>query len=186
MEAQPISITAWLEARPAVPDQAEALADLVLRNVDHLRQYLPAVAALNSVEKARSHLAGVADRAARAEVLEWYLFAEGVLCGGVRLNKIEVENRKTSIGYLIDAAYQGRGIVTLALRAFLRYCFEALGMNRVELTAATENVRSIRLAERVGFIREGRLREAEWLDGAFVDHFVYGLLRSEFLSAATG
>jgi ribosomal-protein-serine acetyltransferase len=185
MEARPIRITAWLEAHPAIPANAEALADLVRRNADHLRRYLPAVAALISVEQARAHLAQVAGRAARAEVLEWYLFADGVLCGAVRLNKIEVENRKMSIAYLLDAAYQGRGIATLAVRAFLGYSFRELGMNRVELTCATDNVRSVRVAERVGFVREGLLRQAEWLGGSFVDHYVYGLLRSEFLSTAT-
>jgi ribosomal-protein-serine acetyltransferase len=171
-----------LEARPAVPAHAEAFGDLVRRNVDHLRRYLPAVAALRSVEQARVYLAGAADRAARAEAVDWYLFAEGTLCGAVRLNRIEVENRKTSIAYLLDAAHQGRGIVTLAVRAFLGYCFGELGMNRVELMVATENERSIRVAERAGFVREGRLRQAERLDGAFVDLYVYGLLREEFLA----
>lgn len=186
MEARPISITAFLEARPAIPAFAEGLADLIRRNVDRLRRFLPAVATIDSVEKARSHLALVADRAARAEILEWYLFADGVLCGSVRLNRIELGNRKTSIGYLLDAAYQGRGIATLAVRAFLGYWFRELGMNRVELTCATNNVASMRVAERAGFVREGWLRQAEWLGASFVDHYVYGLLRSEYLSKVAG
>jgi len=185
MKARLIRITSWLEARLAVPAHAEAFADLVRRNADHLRLYLPAVAAIDSVERARSHLAQVAEREARAEVLDWQLFADGVLCGALRMNKIEVENRKTSIAYLLDAAFQGRGIATLAVRALLGYCFDELGLNRVELTVATDNARSIRLAERLGFVREGRLRQAEWLGGAFVDHYVYGLLRSEFVPPAT-
>jgi ribosomal-protein-serine acetyltransferase len=185
MEARPIEITPWLEARPAVPAAAEAFADLVVRNADHLRRYLPAVAEMSSLEQVRSHLALAGERAARGEVLEWHLFADGVLCGALRLNKIEPENRKTGIAYLLDAAHQGRGIASLAVRGLLRYCFSELGMNRVELTVATDNVRSIGLAERVGFRREGLLRQAEWLDGAFADHYVYGLLASEFLPAAT-
>jgi len=182
MEARIISVTPWLEARPAALEHAEALADLVRRNADHFRRYLPAVAAMSSVEQTRSHLGQVAGRAARDEVLEWYLFADGVLCGAMRLNKIELENRKTSISYLLDAGHQGRGIGTLAVRALLRHCFVDLGMNRVELTCATDNVHSIRLAERVGFAREGLLRQAEWLGGCFVDHYVYGLLRSAYVS----
>jgi ribosomal-protein-serine acetyltransferase len=141
-----------------VPADAEPLADLVRRNADHLRRYLPAVAALDVVEKARLHLDGAADRAARAVVLDWHLFTDGVLCGAIRMNKIELENRKTSIAYFLDADYQGRGIATLTIRALLDYCFAELGMNRIELTVATENIPSIRVAERVGFVREGRLR----------------------------
>ena len=186
MDTPVVSITSSLVARPAVPADAEALADFVQRNREHLRRYLPAVAALASLEEARSHLAGVADRAGRGEVLEWYLFADGVLCGAARLNKIEMVNRKVSISYLLGADSQGRGFATLTVRALLRYCFEELGMNRVELTCATDNLRSVRVAERAGFVREGVLRQAEWLDGSFVDHYVYGLLHSEFRPAATG
>jgi ribosomal-protein-serine acetyltransferase len=184
MEIRAISIASWLEARPAVPADAGAWAEFVRRNADHLRRYLPAVAAMTTVEQTQAHLARVAGRAARGEVLEWYLFADEILCGAVRLNKIEAENRKTSIAYLVGADHQGRGIAALAVRAFLGHCFGELGMNRVELTCATENVRSARVAERVGFIREGRLRQAEWLDASFVDHYVYGLLREDYLAAA--
>jgi ribosomal-protein-serine acetyltransferase len=186
MEARTIRITASLVAHPAAPANAEALAEFVRRNVDHLRRYLPAVAALNTAEVARAHLAQAAGRAARDEVLEWYLFSDGALCGAVRLNKIEVGNRKVSIAYLLGADYQGRGFASLSVHAFLRFCFGELGMNRVELTCATSNWRSARVAERAGFVREGVLRQAECLDGVFVDHYVYGLLRSEYRPATTG
>jgi ribosomal-protein-serine acetyltransferase len=182
MEPRAVRVNEWLEARPAAPEHAEALADLVQRNTDHLRKHLPAVVEINTTEKAQAHIAGAAGRAERDEVLEWYLFADGVMCGAVRLNKIELANRKVSIAYLLDEAHQGRGIATLALEAFLAYCFGDLGMNRVELTAATDNLRSVRLVERVGFVREGLLRQAEWLGGAFVDHYVYGMLCAEFLT----
>jgi ribosomal-protein-serine acetyltransferase len=182
MEARLISVSASLAARPADPAHAEALADFVRRNSDHLRVYLPAVAAIDSVDKARLHLSEAAERAARNEVLEWYLFADGALCGAVRLNKIEIVNRKVSIAYLLGADYQGRGFATLSVRAFLRYCFDDLGMNRVELTCATDNLPSVGVAERAGFVREGVLRQAEWLDGKAADHYVYGILRSDFLS----
>ena len=185
MELKLIKITDGLAAHPAVPAHTEALTDLIRRNADHLRQYLPAVAALDSVEEVRAHLALVADRAARSEVLDWHLFAGGLLCGSIRLNRIEPKNRKTSIAYFIDANYHGRGIVTCAVRAILGYCFGELGMNRVELTCATDNVRSIRVAERAGFVREGRLRQAEWLGESFVDHYVYAILLSDYLPTAS-
>ncbi len=180
MQAQPIRIAPTLDARPAGPEYAEALADLVRRNVEHLRSFVPAVTALDSFEKAREHLDGVAGRAERDEILEWYLFADDVMCGAVRLNKIEVANRKASVSYLLDAAHQGRGIATRAVQALVEHCFTVLNLNRLELTCATTNLPSARLAERVGFVREGLLRQAECLNGAFVDHFVYGLIRSEF------
>ena len=184
MEARALDITPWLQARPAAASDAQPLADLIRRDADHLRRYLPAlVAALGSAEDARAHCLRVADQAARDELLEWYLFASGVLCGGVRLKNIETQNRKVSVGYFLAADHQGRGIATRSVRAVLRYCFGELNMNRVELTCATDNGPSVRLAERLGFMREGLLRQAEWLGEGFVDHYVFGLLQAEFVAA---
>ena len=53
-------------------------------------------------------------------------------------------------------------------------------MNRVELRCVPANLPSVRMAERLGFTREGVLRQAELLDGVFMDHAVYGLLRADF------
>ena len=183
MEARALDITPWLQARPAAASDAQALADLIRRDADHLRPYLPAlVAALGSAEDARTHFRRVAEQAAREELLEWYVFAGGVLCGAVRLKNIETANRKVSVAYFLAADHQGRGIATRSVRAVLVSCFGELGMNRAELTCATGNGPSVRLAERLGFTREGLLRQAEWLGESFVDHYVYGLLRAEFLA----
>ena len=183
MEVRVLDITPWLQARPATASDAQPLADLIQRDADHLRRYLPAmVAALGSAAEARAHFLHVAEQAARDELLEWYLFASGVLCGAVRLKNIETQSRKLSVAYFLAADHQGRGIATRSVRAVLGYCFGELNMNRVELTCATGNGLSVRLAERLGFTREGLLRQAEWLEEGFVDHYVFSMLRAEFLA----
>jgi len=179
MEPQELIIAPGLRALPADVSQAEPLAALVRRNIEHLRRYLPAVAALSTVDVARSHLIDVASQATRGELLEWYVFAEGVLCGGLRLNHFEPENQKASVAYFLGEEHQGRGIATAAARAAITFGFETLGLHRVELRCVTSNHASIRVAERLGFVREGELRDAERLDGRFVNHYVYGLLRTE-------
>lgn len=59
-------------------------------------------------------------------------------------------------------------------------------LNRIELHCAATNAPSMAVASRLGFTREGVLRQDEWLHGAFVDQVVYGLLRAEFLTANAG
>ena len=67
----------------------------------------------------------------------------------------------------------------MSVRAVIAYCFKQMDLNRIELRCASENMPSQRMAKRLGFTWEGMLRQAELLDGEFVDHFVYSLLRQE-------
>jgi ribosomal-protein-serine acetyltransferase len=156
------------------------LAELVRQDNDYLNAWLPKVATLNSVKAAAAHLAASTVRAAAGEVFEWHLFIGDTLCGSVRLKDIDYGDRKAGIGYFVGSRFAGMGIVTGAVRAVLAWCFGPLGLNRVELRCAAGNERSARVAERLGFVREGLLRQDECLHGAFVDHHVYGLLKAEF------
>lgn len=169
---------------PAALSDAPALAAMVAANAAHLQSYMPRLCALASEAAAREHLQHVAECAARGDMLEWQLFDGAKLCGAVRLHQIESVNRKASIAYYLDAGHQGRGIAAAAVRALLRHAFGELHLNRIELRCASGNAASRGLAERLGFSREGLLKQAEFLNGAFADHEVYALLRSEFSAAA--
>lgn len=149
----------------------------------HLGGFMPKVVRLNTLESAQSYLHSVVESNGEGELLEWHIFDGVILCGAIRLNHIEPENRKVSIGYYIGARFQGRGLATSSIRAVLRFVFEKLEFNRVQLKCASTNVASQRVAERLGFSWEGLLRQAELIDGQYVDHYVYGLLRSEFNAA---
>jgi RimJ/RimL family protein N-acetyltransferase len=63
-----------------------------------------------------------------------------------------------AIGYFVDKEHEGQGFVTEAVRAALRFIFEHLRAHRVRLETNEMNVRSRRVAERCGFVQEGRLR----------------------------
>jgi ribosomal-protein-serine acetyltransferase len=98
----------------------------------------------------------------------------------VGLHRIDWANRRTSIGYWIAEAHEGKGLVTRACGGLLEYVFGELGLHHVEIACAPRNIRSCAIAERLGFQREGVLREREWLYDHFVDHVVYGMLASEW------
>jgi ribosomal-protein-serine acetyltransferase len=165
---------------PVASEHAVMLAALADRNIDHLGAYLPMVASLSSPAAARAHLEGAVARADQGETLEWHLFSGGALCGAIRVKNIDADDRKAEIGYFIGSEFAGQGIVSAAVRRVLAYCFECLQLNRMELRCASTNERSIRVAERLGFTREGLLRQGECLNGVFVDQIVYGLLHGEF------
>lgn len=104
------------------------------------------------------------------------------LLGTIGFHDFQPTDRAASIGYWLDERMTGQGIMTRAVRQLVQYGFETLELHRIELRAATENDKSWRIAERVGFQREGCLRECALVNGIYLSHYVYGLLRSEYFS----
>jgi RimJ/RimL family protein N-acetyltransferase len=85
------------------------------------------------------------------------------------------------IGYFVDQDHEGQGYVTEAVTATLRFIFEHLKAHRVRLACDDTNVRSYRVAERCGMVREGHIRENKRSpDGTFSGTLYFGLLKSEF------
>lgn len=79
-----------------------------------------------------------------------------------------------------DPEYVGRGYGRDALETFLDWAFRMMGFRRLKLQTLATNERALRLYEACGFQREGLLREDEYVDGAYRDIVVMGLLRSEW------
>lgn len=179
---QPLPLTSipGVSIIPVAIENATALATLVRENIEHLQVYLPAVVDVCSVEAARDYLCHAVERASREEVFEWHLFVQDSLCGSVRIKDIDKNDRKAKIGYFIDHRFAGRGIVSSAVSSVLAFCFGPLNLNRIELRCAVGNLPSKRVAEKLGFVHEGTLRQEECLNGVFVDQHLYGLLHSDF------
>lgn len=90
-----------------------------------------------------------------------------------------MDNRSTRIGYWLDEAHQGRGIVTAAVRLLADHALTVWQLNRVEIHAATENRRSRAIPDRLGFREEGTLRHAQLVDGRYLDSVVYSTLAAD-------
>lgn len=69
--------------------------------------------------------------------------------------------------------------MTRACEALVNFSLRDLGLHRVEIRCAEENVKSRAIPERLGFVKEGFLREVEWLHDHYVDHVVYSKLSGE-------
>jgi RimJ/RimL family protein N-acetyltransferase len=88
------------------------------------------------------------------------------------------------VGYFADVAHEGLGYVTEAVQGALWFIFDHLKARRARLECDDTNVRSYRVAERCGMIREGHLREnKQHADGSISGTLLYGLLQSEFAVA---
>ena len=89
-------------------------------------------------------------------------------------------HRRAELGYGLAQSSWGQGIGSEAVRAVLQYGFEVLKLNRIYADTIADNFRSVRMLERLGFVREGARREHSLEeDGRFHDSALYGLLRSD-------
>ena len=105
------------------------------------------------------------------------------ICTLFDLNK---ECRSAEIGYGLISAAWGNGYMHEALLALLDYGFSVLGLNRVQADIDPRNKESAKSLERIGFKKEGHLRENSIVNGALTDSALYGLLRSEWRGATRG
>ena len=84
------------------------------------------------------------------------------------------------MGYLLHPDYWGQGIVTEAARALINLAFKELGLHKIELTCFGYNLQSQRVAEKLGFTLEARIRDRKDAKGNRCEGLIYGLLRSEW------
>lgn len=111
---------------------------------------------------------------------------EGRPIGMITYNRVNSVNHSTDIDIIIgDPAYRDRGYGTDAIRAFLGFLFDSVGLHRVWLGTFEHNVRAQRAYEKCGFVREGVMRQSDWLDGRWVDSVIYGILEHEFREGST-
>ena len=101
--------------------------------------------------------------------------------GSVSLFNWDRYHRRVSLGYDLARDCWGRGYAHEAIREVLKFAFEAMAINRAEIWTAAENLRSVRLAERLGFTRDGTLRRRILEDdGQFHDCAIFGLLLADW------
>ncbi len=161
-------------------DQAGELSRLVDRNREHLREWLPWVDDSRSTQDSRAFLRKVRKMYRDSRTVTAGIWHRERLSGMVGLNEIDWLDRSTKFGYWLDAGLQGNGIMTRACEALVVHVFTDLELNRIEIEAAVENVRSRAIPERLGFHLDGVRREAQFLNGRYVDLAVYGMTASEW------
>jgi ribosomal-protein-serine acetyltransferase len=161
------------------PHAAELFA-LVDANRGYLRQWLPWLDQNTEVEHTRSFIRSGLERFAARDGFTCGLRHRGALAGVVGLHRVDWASRRTSLGYWLAEAHQGKGLMTRASATLLDHVFGEMGLNRVELHCAVANRRSCAIAERLGFTREGILRSHEWLYDHFVDLASYAMLAADW------
>lgn len=105
---------------------------------------------------------------------------DGRLVGMVNYHARQAWNHRLAVGWILIPSAQGHGLITEAMVPLLRHCFGALDTHRIEAEIEPENKRSEKLAERLGFRREGLLRDRVRVGDAYRSVNMWSLLRPEW------
>lgn len=162
-----------LEERHAAP-----LFALVEQN----RERHPEIPQLYSLEDARIYIKRDLALFAENKGLGIGIWYQGNLVGAVRYHEVDWTNRSTELGYWLGATFEGKGLVSRACQVMIDHAFNELDLNRVVISCAPENHKSRAIAEKLGFMQEGLLRQSNWLKDRFSNQVVYGMLASEWRS----
>lgn len=159
---------------------SEELLELINSNRSYLREWLGWVDGIKEVSDTKSFIKDTKEQFASNNGFQVGIWSKKKLIGVIGFLEIDWKDKKTEIGYWIDHDSQGDGIITKSCEALIDYAFNRLKLNKVEIHCAENNIKSQAIPKRLGFTKEGIIREAEFLYDRFVNHKIYGLLSREW------
>ena len=181
---------AWGDAMPRLTAARIVLRPLESRDVAALFEVFsdPQVTRywssppLRDMSAAGGLLQDIRDHFERKTLFQWGVArqVDDVVIGTCTLCRLEAEHGRAEVGFALGRRHWGRGMMTEALGALVRFAFEQLGLHRLEADTDPRNTPSVRCLERQGFRLEGHLRQRYRLGGELQDALVFGLLRHEW------
>lgn len=143
---------------------------------------------MTDVEQAHQLIREIIDEFASGELHEWVLELRDQpgLIGTCALAHLDAANRRGEIGFALRREAWGKGYVAEILPVLVEHAFGSLGLHRLEADVDPRNAASIRALERLGFQREGLLRERWQATGEVQDSLLMGLLAPEWRARPAG
>ena len=159
---------------------AVALFDAVDKNRQHLSRFLPWVDNMQSVKDFENYINHCELQYLQNSDVSFVIVFNGKVVGRIGLHHIQDHNKSAAIGYWLSKAFEGQGIIVRSCKAIIQHGFDELGLHRIEIKAAVANTKSQAIPEKLHFIKEGILRQAEFVNNEFLDLALYSLLKDEW------
>lgn len=170
-----------LYLRLARTQDAEALFQIIDTQRPYLREWLPFIDMSTSTSVTELYLQSMTAVGNSRDLLFVMVYREEA-AGLIGFKEIDSYNKKLEIGYWLSEKLQGKGIVRRSCETLIRYAFEKMEMNRIQIKVGVGNSKSSRIPQKLKFSLEGIQREAEYLNGRFHDLEMYSLLKHEWYS----
>ena len=167
--------------RPYRPDDIAALFEAARASIPELSEWMPWCHPNYSIEETKSFILSRAEAWAKDAEYGFGVFGpeDGRFLGGVGLNFINRVHHMANLGYWVRSSETGRGVAAKAARLVAQFGLRQLGLQRIEILAATGNLASQRVAEKTGALKEGVLRNRLVLRGQPTDAVLYSLIADD-------
>ena len=178
----PVRQTERLQLRAFTLDDLQDL--FLLRTNDEVLRYLDRPK--QTFEKTAEILKSIIADAENNLNITWAITLknDSKLIGSIGYWHTTREHHRAEIGYMLFPEYWNTGIVTEALHAVLKYGFDEMRLHSVEGNVNPNNLASIKVLEKCGFVREAYFKENYYHDGHYVDTAIYSLLQSGYQHSA--
>ena len=175
-----IKINENLSLRLREESDAQAFFDLVDKNRDEFRKWLPWVDSTLSSEDSKKFILECKQEFEDKKSADFGVWYDGQWIGSMGFHTIKLDKGWAEIGYWLSEDFQGRGIMTESVKAIIDYGFNTLNLHRIQIRCDSDNLKSKLIPERIGFKLEGVTREDHKKGEEFSDGLIYGLLSSEW------
>ncbi len=169
-----------INLREFIDGDAEQIYATIAVNRDHLTEFMLWMKPDYSIVDAREFVAQSIVDARQKLKLNFGIFRGDSFIGTIGFAEFDHQAKATEIGYWIDKSGEGKGTISRSCKSLIDYAFKDLKMNRILIRCAADNLRIAAVAERLGFIKEGVMRQSVFRNGRLHDFVTYGLLASEW------
>jgi ribosomal-protein-alanine N-acetyltransferase len=148
-----------------------------MRSNPSLMHFVPRPLAQN-VDDAVALIGIITEGVAKNELINFAITITGEdkLIGMVGFHRIYKEHFRAEIGYMLHDAYHGKKVMEEAIHRAVRYAFDEMKLHSIEAVIAPENIPSIKLIEKCGFVKEAHFKDKEFVKGAFRDLLYFSKL----------
>ncbi|MFH1638764.1 MAG: GNAT family protein [Chloroflexota bacterium] len=163
-------------------DDATTVYEAVRESVAELSPWMPWCHPDYTPEESKAWVVTRRVAQARGEDYEFAIVSarDGFFLGGCGLSRLEAANKTTSLGYWVRTSRTKQGIATAAALLLVKFGFEELALNRIEIMVDVANKASQRVAEKLGAVKEGILRKRHIVHDEARDVFLYSIVRGDF------
>lgn len=171
-----------LELRPVRPRHIPAVYALTEASRAHLAPRMPWIHSEPSLAATAEFVRQAMVQEASGLGAQFGIWQATDLAGVIGYHPIRWTERHADIGYWLGPSFEGQGLVSRSVCALLNQAFFDLGLSHIGIQTAEDNVRSQRVADRLGFRRLGVVAEGEWFIDHWVPSVVFQLSAAEWLA----